>query len=71
VILVYRQNQHEYPIDEEPLISVILSKIKFTMLSDFSHFLTDGGCGGLGIGFGLSGNVTFHCKSGKSNCDSH
>jgi len=30
--------------------------------------LTEGGCGGRGVGFGLSGNVTFQLKTGKSVC---
>ncbi len=41
------------------------------MSSNSYWFLTDGGCGGLGIGFGLSGNVTFHFKIGKFDCGSH
>ncbi len=32
VILVYRQNQHEYLIDEEQLISVLLTRIKSTIV---------------------------------------
>jgi hypothetical protein len=28
--------------------------------------LTTGGCGGRGVGFGLSGNVTFQPTTGKS-----
>jgi hypothetical protein len=71
VIRVYRQNQHEYLIDEEPLISVTLPRRKSIIVSNFSDFLTDGGCGGMGVGFGLSGNVTFHFKSGKFSCISH
>jgi hypothetical protein len=50
---------------------VIVAKIKISISANFSSFLTNGGCGGFGIGFGLSGNVTFHRKSGKSNCGSH
>jgi len=30
--------------------------------------LTEGGCGGRGVGFGLSGNVTFQLRIGKSVC---
>jgi hypothetical protein len=33
--------------------------------------LTEGGCGGRGVGFGLSGNVTFQLKTGKFLCGSH
>ena len=30
--------------------------------------LTEGGCGGRGVGFGLSGNVTFQLKTGNCVC---
>lgn len=33
--------------------------------------LTEGGCGGRGVGFGVSGNVTFQLSTGKSVCGSH
>ncbi len=33
--------------------------------------LTEGGCGGRGAGFGVSGNVTFQLKIGKSVCGWH
>jgi hypothetical protein len=33
--------------------------------------LTEGGCGGRGVGFVLLGNVTFQLKTGKSRCGSH
>ena len=33
--------------------------------------LTEGGCGGRGIGFCLFGNVTFQLKIGKSACGWH
>jgi hypothetical protein len=35
-------------------------------LFEILSILTTGGCGGRGVGFGLSGNVTFQPTTGKS-----
>ena len=46
MILVYKQNQHEYPIDAEQLISVIVAKrknLRYLLYNFFSSSPTDGG----------------------------
>ena len=72
-ILVCRKNQRECPINEEYLTSVnpartnrknVVFGLTVSEQLEIEVLLTEGGCGGRGVGFGVSGNVTFQLSLG-------
>ena len=70
---VCRKSPHARRIDAEFSMLAIVANWKHSWDDVWrgENGLTAGGCGGLGVGFGLSGKVTFQLKMGKSVCGWH